>query len=297
MQEVVDGFVNYMEAEKNASKYTIRNYTHDLRDFFRFLSSKHIVSLEHADKNIIRGYMAYLLKKGIVKGSIARKMSAIRTFYKYLKREELIPNDPVASLVSPKLDKRLPSFLTITEMEKLLDSFNLNTPQGQRNRAIVEVLYASGMRVSEIVSLNLDQINFETREVRVMGKGSKERITIMGQPAAAALMNYMNNGRMKLLNGKISGAVFINRYGGRIPPRRVQKILDAGAKAAGFKKRIYPHLFRHTFATHLLDRDADLRVVQELLGHSSLSTTQIYTHVSKSQAKKVYLSAHPLAKE
>lgn len=297
MQEVVDRFVHYLQAEKNASPYTIRNYTSDLRDFFRFLSSKNVISLEHADKYLIRGYLSFLMKEGIEKSSIARKMSAIRSFYKYLIREEYIHANPVATISSPKLDRRLPSFLTIQEVEQLLDAPDISTPQGQRDRAILELLYASGLRVSELVSLNLNWINLDTREIRVIGKGSKERIVLMGLPALKALQNYINDGRRRLLGDRSGDAVFINRLGRRIPVRRVQKILDSCAKKAGFEKRVYPHLLRHTFATHLLDHDADLRVVQELLGHASLSTTQVYTHVSKAQAKKVYLAAHPMAKE
>jgi len=297
MQEVVDRFVHYLQAEKNASPYTIRNYTTDLRDFFRFLSGKNIVSLEHADKYLIRGYLSFLMKEGIEKSSIARKMSAIRSFYKYLIREEMIQANPVATISSPKLDRRLPSFLTIEEVERLLNTPDLSTPQGQRDRTILELLYASGLRVSELVALNLGWINQETREIRVIGKGSKERMVLMGQPALNALQNYLNNGRRELLGQKVNEAVFINRSGRRIPARRVQKIIDACAQKAGFEKRVYPHLLRHTFATHMLDGEADLRVVQELLGHASLSTTQVYTHVSKAQAKKVYLAAHPMAKE
>jgi integrase/recombinase XerC len=297
MQEVVNSFVHYLQAEKNASAYTIRNYTTDLRDYFRFLSSKNIISLEHADKYLVRGYLSFLMKEGIQKSSIARKMSAIRSFYKFLIREEMIQSNPVATISSPKLDRRLPSFLTISEVELLLNAPDLSTPQGQRNRAILELLYASGLRVSELVSLNTGWIDMEAGEIRVIGKGSKERITLMGVPAINALQRYLNDGRRKLLGEKTGEAVFINRLGRRIPARRVQKIIDACAQQAGFEKRVYPHLLRHTFATHLLDGNADLRVVQELLGHASLSTTQVYTHVSKAQAKRVYLAAHPLAKE
>ena len=297
MQEVIDNFVHYLETEKNASRYTVRNYTTDLRDFFRFLASGKIVSLEHADKYMLRGYMAYLLKEGIGKNSIARKMSAIRTFYKYLIREELIKTNPVATVVSPKLDKRLPAFLTLSEVERLLNAPDPVKPQGQRDRALLELLYASGLRVSEIVSLNIDQVNLESREMMVIGKGEKERLVLMGIPAANALDYYLKHGRRQLLSKKIGMAVFVNRYGRRIPPRRVQKILDYYSEKAGLNKRVYPHLLRHTFATHLLDGNADLRVVQELLGHASLSTTQVYTHISKAQARKVYLAAHPLAND
>ncbi len=187
--------------------------------------------------------------------------------------------------------------MTQEEVIKLLRTPDLSKPQGLRNRALLELLYASGLRVSELVGLRLDQINMETREIRVLGKGSKERMVLMGLPAAKALSDYLSRGRPLLLKERGSNAVFINQMGKRISARRVQKILAETAKQAGFTKRVYPHLLRHTFATHLLDHDADLRVVQELLGHESPQTTQIYTHVTQAQAKKVYRSAHPMAKE
>ena len=171
------------------------------------------------------------------------------------------------------------------------------TPQGQRDRALLELLYASGLRVSELANLNLEQVNLDTREIRVWGKGSKERIVLMGEPAAEALLAYINDGRYALLGNRKTSALFLNRDGGRLTERSVQKILQKYAGATGIGKRVYPHMLRHTFATHLLDGGADLRVVQELLGHSSLATTQIYTHVSKSQARKVYLAAHPMARQ
>jgi len=237
------------------------------------------------------------MEQGIVKASIARKLSAIRSFYRYLLREGAIASIPIADTASPKLDRRLPSFLTLKEIEQLLKAPDSSTPQGQRDRALLELLYASGLRVSELVNLNLEQVNLNTREIRVWGKGSKERVVLMGKPAATALMTYLSQGRPKLLGEKRSNALFLNRYGKRLPERRVQKILQKYTNAAGIDKRVHPHMLRHTFATHLLDGGADLRVVQELLGHANLSSTQIYTHVTKSQARKVYLSAHPMAQE
>jgi integrase/recombinase XerC len=298
VQEIFEKYVHsYLQAEKNLSPNTIRNYEIGMRDFSRFLVLKKITSLEFVDKNIIRSYLAFLMKQGIKKGTISGKLSAIRSFFSYLKREEMISANPVATISSPKLDKRLPGFLTQAEVERLLKTPDLAKPQGLRDQALLELLYASGLRVSELVSLRLDQINPETREIRVIGKGSKERMVLMGLPAAKALAEYLTRGRPLLLKDKVSKAVFVNRLGKQIPARRVQKIMDSLAKKGGFAKRIYPHLLRHTFATHLLDHDADLRVVQELLGHESPSTTQIYTHVTQAQAKKVYLSAHPMAKE
>jgi integrase/recombinase XerC len=303
MQQIFNRYINYLEAEKNASPYTVRNYTSDLlgskniKGFFAFLSERGITSLDKADRHIVRDYLSYLVEQGLVKASIARRLSAIRSFYRYLVREEVLSVSPVANTSSPKLDRRLPEFLTTQEITRLLEAPDLSTPQGQRDRAFMELLYASGLRVSELAKLNLEQVNLNTLEIRVLGKGSKERIVLMGEPAAKALTAYLNDGRRKLLGDRRSNAVFLNRSGGRLTERSVQSLLQEYAGIAGIEKRVHPHMLRHTFATHLLDGGADLRVVQELLGHASLSTTQVYTHVSKSQAKKVYLSAHPMAKE
>jgi len=299
MQEVFNRYINYLEAERNVSPYTVRNYTTDLLDFFNFLRTKGVSSLKEVDKHTLRDYLSQLMEQGLVRASIARKLSAIRSFYRYLLREEIISTSPVATTSSPKLDKRLPSFLTIEEVERLLEVPDLSTPQGQRDRALLELLYASGLRVSELVNLNLEQVNLDSREIRVRGKGSKERVVLMGEPAAEALRAYLKQGRPKLFASKIrmTNALFINRYGERLPERRVQRILEKYANIAGIDKGVHPHMLRHTFATHLLDGGADLRVVQELLGHANLSSTQIYTHVTKSQARKVYLSAHPMAQE
>lgn len=297
MQQVFDRYINYLEVERNASPYTVRNYSTDLLDFFQFLRDKEIGSLKEVDRHVLRDYLSQLMEKSFVKASIARKLSAVRSFYRYLQREEIISTSPVATTSSPKLDRRLPSFLTLEEMVRLLEAPDLSTPQGQRDRALMELLYASGLRVSELVSLNLEQVNLDTNEIRVWGKGSKERVVLMGKPAARALTAYLNQSRPKLLGKKGSNALFLNRYGKRLIERRVQRILEKYTSIADIGKRVYPHMLRHTFATHLLDGGADLRVVQELLGHASLSSTQIYTHVSKSQARKVYLSAHPMAQE
>jgi len=306
MQEVFNKYINYLEAERGVSPYTVRNYTYDLlgnyargaeRGFFQFLRQKKIDSLEGVDKHVLRDYISWLMEQGVVKPSIARKLSAIRSFYRYLVREELIEINPLEKASSPKLDRRLPSFLSIEETVRLLEAPDLATPQGQRDRALLELLYASGLRVSELVNLDLAQVNLETNEVRVWGKGSKERVVLIGEPASRMLSTYLSHGRPELLGKKRSSAVFLNRYGGRLPARRIQKILEKYANAVNLDKHVHPHLLRHTFATHLLDGGADLRVVQELLGHAQLSSTQIYTHVSQSQARKIYLSAHPMAQK
>jgi integrase/recombinase XerC len=303
MQEVFNKYISYLELERSASAYTVRNYTTDLcgskniKGLFTFLKERDISSLDKVDRTVLRDYLGYLVEQGIVKASIARKLSAIRSFYRYLVREGILSASPIERTSSPKLDKRLPSFLTLDEVERLLNAPDLSTPQGQRDRALLELLYASGLRVSELVNLDLGEINLGTSEIRVWGKGSKERMVLMGKPATEALRNYLSQGRPKLLGERKTNALLLNRYGQRLPERRVQRILGNYAAKAGIEKRVHPHILRHTFATHLLDGGADLRVVQELLGHARLSSTQIYTHVTKSQARKVYLSAHPRARE
>lgn len=303
MQEVFDRYIDYLQAEKNASPYTVRNYTSDIlgssniKGFFKFLSEKGIKSLNQTDRYLLREYLAYLGEQGLVKGSIARRLSSIRSFYRYLVREGILPENPVKDTSSPKLDRRLPSFLTVEEVTQLLEATDSSTPQGQRDRAFLELLYASGLRVSELVGLNIEQIDLESKEIRVTGKGSKERMVLMGEPATKAVSVYINKGRKELRSKKRNNALFLNKQGGRLTERSVQYILQKYARGAGINRRVHPHMLRHTFATHMLDGGADLRVVQELLGHSSLASTQIYTHVSKSQAKRVYEAAHPLAKE
>jgi integrase/recombinase XerC len=295
LQEVFNKYVDYLEAERNVSPYTRRNYTNDLMEFFNFVTGKGIDTLKDVNKLTLRSYLAHLMEKGYAKSSIARKLSAIRSFYRYLMREEMLAVNPAATTVSPRLDKRLPSFITVEEAKKLVESPDLTQPQGQRDRALLELLYASGLRVSELVNMNVEQVNLATNEIRVWGKGAKERIVLIGTPAAQALSDYIKKGRRELLGGKKNNAMFVSRYGGRLPARTVQKILTKYAR--NIAKKVHPHTLRHTFATHLLDGGADLKVVQELLGHADLSSTQIYTHVTQSRARKIYLAAHPMAQE
>ena len=292
--ELLKRFRDYLHAERNASPCTIRTYEAALREFFTFLGTRKIASPEGVDRNIWRIYLSHLREAGLAKASIACKQSAIRSFFRYLEREGIIPLNPLKKAPSPKLDRRLPSFLTVEETVRLLQSPDLSQPVGLRDRALLELLYASGLRVSELVNLDVEQVNFITNEIRVWGKGSKERVVLMGKPAAEALSDYIKHGRPKLLGRQKSPALFLNRYGGRLAARRVQKIIEKYSK--NIDKKVHPHMLRQTFATHLLDGGADLRVVQELLGHTQLSSTQIYTHVTRSQARKIYLSAHPMAR-
>jgi len=300
----VDRFVDYLEAERHASRYTVRNYKSDLvgnlqhgteKGFFQFLDSRGISSLEAVDKHVMREYLGYLVDQHVAKVSLARKLSAIRSFYRYLLREHIIERNPTALTVSPKLERRLPEFLTMEETLKLIKMPDVSKPYGQRDRAIIELIYAAGLRVSELCHLDLIQIDLDSRQIRVMGKGNKERLVIIGQPSARALEAYLREGRPAMLGTTRSNAVFVSRRGSRLTDRWVQKMLEKYAAAAGIDKGAHPHLLRHTFATHLLDGGADLRVVQDLLGHTSLSTTQIYTHVTQNQARRVYMASHPMA--
>jgi integrase/recombinase XerC len=316
VREVFNRYLNYLKAERNASGYTVRNYQTDLlgtfkrgegKGFFQFLKQRKIADFTEVNKQDIREYLSWLMEQGIDKSSLSRKLSAIRSFYRYLLAEGLIQKSPIPvsafgrkgerSSISPKQDKRLPVFLTREETEELIQAPDTTKPEGKRDRSILELLYASGIRVSELWQLNLDSINMLNREIRVTGKGAKERLVLMGVPAATAIQDYLNAGRPLLAEGQGGEALFLNHQGKRLSMRGIQKQLKRYALSIGLEKSVHPHVLRHTFATHMLDGGADLRVVQELLGHADLSSTQIYTHVTKQQARKVYLTAHPLARE
>lgn len=295
--KLVNGYIRYLEAERHASQYTMRNYIHDLKHFLSFLNTENVATLDEVDRHLLRRYIASLQDEGFEKSSISRKLSAVRSFYNYLEQRNLIYANPLLTVSAPKLEKRLPTFLTTDEITRIISMPDAATPLGQRDRAMLELLYAAGLRVSEIAGLDTGDINLGSREVRVFGKGSKERIVLIGKPAAGAIELYLQEGRRELLGGSRTESLFLNRYGRRLSERSIQKAVSRYAIAAGLDKRVFPHMVRHSFATHLLDGGADLRVVQELLGHANLSTTQIYTHVTQKQARKVYMSAHPRAKK
>ena len=298
MDEHLQKFVTYLIAEKNASPYTVKNYRHEIGQFFDFLKEQGIDSWDGVDRYVLRRYLAWLQAEGYVKASITRRISELRSFCRYLVREDVLDANPIRVISSPKVPKRLPDYLDPDEVEALLAAPDATAPQGQRDRAILEVLYASGLRVSELVSLNLSNLDLRHGELRVWGKGAKERLALLGKPACRALTRYIEDGRSKLVKeNRATSALFLNRLGSRLSTRSVSNILDKYAKLAGLERRVTPHVIRHTFATHLLDGGADLRTVQELLGHTSLSTTQIYTHVSQARAKEVYRKAHPRVRE
>jgi integrase/recombinase XerC len=297
MDEHLNKFITYLIAEKNASPYTIKNYRHEIGEFLDFLKEQGIDSWDGVDRYILRRYLAWLQAEGYVKASITRRISELRSFCRYLMREDILDTNPIRAISSPKIPKRLPNYLDLHEVEALLAAPDAMVPQGQRDRAILEVLYASGLRVSELVSLNLSNVDVRQGQIRVWGKGAKERLALLGEPACRALRHYIQDGRPKQIKeNKPTNALFLNRLGGRLSTRSVSNILDKYAKLAGLDRRVTPHIMRHTFATHLLDGGADLRTVQELLGHVDLSSTQIYTHVSQARAKEVYRKAHPRAR-
>jgi len=298
MDEHLNKFITYLIAEKNASPYTIKNYRHEIGQFLGFMKEQGIDSWDGVDRYLLRRYLAWLQAQGYVKASITRKISELRSFCRYLVREGILDKNPIRAISSPKIPKRLPNYLDLHEVEALLAAPDAMTPQSQRDRAIMEVLYASGLRVSELVSLNLRNVDLRHGELRVWGKGAKERVALLGEPACRALRRYIREGRPQLIkSGRETNALFLNRLGSRLSTRSVNNILDRYAKLAGLERRVTPHVMRHTFATHLLDGGADLRTVQELLGHADLSTTQIYTHVSQARAKEVYQKAHPRARD
>jgi len=294
MDDLLSEYRKHLEVGGRLSPYTIRNYVTDVKEFLDFLSRRKI-SPDRVAREVFRDYLAELHGKGRVRASLARKLSALRSFYRYLEVEKGWP-DPMDGVKSPKLERRLPSYLNREEIERLLSAPDPATPAGLRDRALLELLYASGLRVSEAASLECSQVDLESGEIRVRGKGNKERIALMGRPAVRALREYLEKGRPQLLGESRSPFLFINYQGKGLTPRGIQKLVREYAVKAGLEKRVHPHLLRHTFATHLLDGSADLRVVQELLGHASLGSTQVYTHVSRSHIRQVYLKAHPRAR-
>jgi integrase/recombinase XerC len=300
MQELLDRFLSYMEAQ-NASPYTIKNYRNDIGQFLDYCREQGVGSLAGIDRSLLRSYLAELDAVGYVKASISRRVAELRSFGNFLVREKVIERNPFRAVSAPRVPQRLPKYLTVTEVEALLATPDTTTPLGLRDRAIIEVLYGAGLRVSELVGLDVGDADPRQGQVRVMGKGGKERIGLLGRPAVRALQAYLEAGRPVLASkGKgvtIPSALWLNHRGGRLSVRGVSLMLSKAGEQAGIRTSVSPHVLRHSFATHLLDGGADLRVVQELLGHANLVTTQIYTHVSQSRAREVYTRAHPRAEE
>ena len=316
----VESFIDALAAEKAYSVNTRRAYQQDLESFLRFCKRRQTsekpgnlhkekaaerFSLKEIDTVTIRAYLGHLHKKKIKKASIARKLSAIRSFFNHLEKQGVIAQNPSGAILTPKQEKPVPVYLTVDEMFRLLEYFKTDTLTGQRNRAIFEMLYSTGMRISELAALNLSDVDFAERLIRVSGKGNKERLVPVGEKALSAIRHY----RRQLRNVKGSAAspdsmavmgaaetnapLFLNKNRKRLTTRSIARILEKAVRECGLSDAVSPHALRHSFATHLLEAGADLRGVQELLGHQSLSTTQRYTHVTMDQLMQVYDKAHP----
>ncbi|MGB2694892.1 MAG: site-specific tyrosine recombinase/integron integrase [Dehalococcoidia bacterium] len=273
-----------LSAEKNLSTFTLRNYAGDLRPFFDFLDERDI-DVRALERPLVRAYLSTLVDAGLASASITRKVSTLRSFYRYLRSEGVIESDPMLGVRGPRRERRLPKFLTQEQIDTLIAAADGDEPAQLRNRATLELLYASGLRVSEVVGLDVTSVDLHDRTVRVFGKGARERMVLMGRPAARAVERYLADGR-PALGHKPEVALLLNRDGTRLSQRAVQLMVRKCAVVAGLDRSVHPHLLRHTFATHLLEGGAELRVVQTLLGHASVNTTQIYTHVTESSKRK-----------
>ena len=295
MQKYMDSFIEYITLQKHYSSDTIINYTKDLDDFYSYLDSNNIRSISSVDYNIIRGYLMLLHEKKYSKKTISRHISTLKSFFKYLLGEHYINDNPLSLITSPKLDKKLPQVLYYEELEKLLNSINDDTIIGLRNNLILELLYSTGVRVSELINIKINDIDKYNKQINVFGKGSKERIVIYGNVCENKLNKYLN--KRNELDKYKSEYLLLNNQGRQLTTRGIRYIIDKIIKEGGLKFHISPHVLRHTFATHMLNEGADLKSVQELLGHENLSTTQIYTHVSNERLRNVYLNSHPRAKK
>jgi integrase/recombinase XerD len=293
MEQLLDQFLHYLIVEKGLSRNTIEAYSHGLTRFLNHLRGKGVQEIREVGKFHIRGFLLALRGKNLNTKSIVRNLVAIRTFFRFLIQEGVLESNPVEELESPKLAKTLPEILTLEEIEQILEQPNLQTPLGTRDRAMLEMLYATGMRVSELTQLPIHQVNLEGGYVLLYGKGSKERIVPLGTEAMKWVTVYLKTARGILSKGKENPSLFINRSGKGMSRQRFWKNLKDYARRAGLRKRITPHLLRHSFASHLLERGADLRSVQMMLGHADISTTQIYTHVTGERLKKVHKQYHP----
>lgn len=294
-EQALEKFMLYVQLEKNFSVHTVREYQSDIEDFLAFLEIEGIKNLEEVEYIHARLYVTKLYDGKKARTSISRKISSIRSFFRFLNKEYSLDDAAFRSLYHPKKEARLPSFFYTEELEKLFAANVGDDPKSIRNLAILELFYATGMRVSELTSIELSQVDFGYSIVRVMGKGRKERIIPFGQYASEALTRYMEQARPLFMKMQDHQHLFVNMRGGKLTARGVRYILNEMIEKATLHSKIYPHMLRHTFATHLLNNGADLRTVQELLGHAHLSSTQVYTHVTKEHLRDTYMNAHPRA--
>lgn len=291
----ISGFLTHVKVEKGLASNTVSAYHRDLAKFAEF-AQKRKLALETVTRDDLVDFLADLYRHKLESKSVARHLVSLRNFFRYAQTHELIPSDPTQNLESPKIRRSLPGYLRLEEVERLLAQPDAKTPYGLRDRAMLEVLYSSGLRVSELVGLRVTDLDTKTGAVRCIGKGDKERIVPVGKKALSTVDHYMREARPKLVNqAKGSPMLFVNRRGGKLSRVGVWKILSAYGRRAGLRVALTPHMLRHSFATHLLERGADLRSVQLMLGHADISTTQIYTHVVEERLKQIYKAHHPRA--
>ncbi len=291
MKDVID-FIEYLKYQKNYSDYTIKNYKLDLDEYFNFLDDNKLNYKQIKYKDTT-SYLKYLNEKKDSRNSISRKLSSIRSFYKYLVINNKINTNVFLLVTSPKKEKLIPKYINYTNLEEILDIPDIKTKEGQRERLILEILYASGVRVSELVNIKIKDIDFSNKTILIFGKGSKERVVCYGDYAKDMLKLYIEDGRKKFLNDVKSEYLIVGNNKEKLTTRRIEQIINDIIKKTSLKLNITPHMFRHTFATHLLDQGCDLLAVKELLGHESISSTEIYTHVSNEKLKEVYRKCHP----
>ena len=295
MESYVNEFINYLAVERGLAQNTLESYGRDLRQFQTFLQNSQLDFLRNSNRDTILSYLNNLQVKGRAVSTISRNLAAIKSFYQYLVRERHLEKDPAVNLESPKLEKKLPKILSIAEVEELLKQPNSFQSTGLRDKAMLELLYATGIRVSELINLNISDVNLDMGYIKCYGKGAKERIVPLGSIAAKCVQEYISKGRPKLVRTYEESSLFVNHHGNRLTRQGFWKIIKKYAFEANITKDITPHTLRHSFATHLLENGADLRSVQEMLGHADISTTQIYTHVTKNHLKEVYDKTHPRA--
>lgn len=294
MRELIQQFLDYLSVERGLAPNTIQAYTRDLKEFAAFLKEHGVVGVDKVTHKDVTEFMWSRKNKGIAANSISRGLVAIRIFFRFLLREQKIKQDPTSVLDSPKLWKCIPDVLGVAEVEKLITEPDTRDPLGIRDRAMLELLYATGARVSELINLNINDLNMDVGFVKCFGKGNKERIVPLGRKAQAALKVYIEKSRPGLIGKHLSNnGLFLSRLGKKMTRQMLWKLIKKYTRKARIKKEVTPHTLRHSFATHLLERGADLRVVQELLGHANISTTQIYTHVDKERLKMIHRKYHP----
>ena len=292
MREHIEGFLQYMSAERNASPHTLAAYEDDLRQYREFLTARGL-ELQNVDHTHIRQFLGSLMEQGLAKRSAGRKLACLRSFYKFLRRKGITAANPTAIVASPRLERRLPQFLDEDAVAQVLAQPDCGTPEGIRDAAILELFYSTGIRLSELLHVTPRDVEFIQRTVKVTGKGSKQRIVPFGRKAAEAVQRWMQVRATFVRHGLDPGTVFLSARGKVLQPKTVNLLVNRYIGAVSEIRQKSPHVLRHTFATHLVNRGADLQAVRELLGHESLSTTQIYTHVGIDRLKKVYAQAHP----